>query len=74
MSESSINKYGHRRKIHLYHQPRTTKSRGRVDYYSLATCYFEAGKNKKKVLQTIGELTPIEVEQYKFLLQVLAAA
>ena len=71
MSESSINKYDHRRKIHLYHQPRTTKSRGRVNYYSLATCYFEAGKNKKKVLQTIGELTPIEVEQYKFLLQAM---
>ena len=71
MSESSLNRYGHKRKIHLYHQPRTTKSRGRVDYYSLATCYFEEGKNKKKILQTLGELTPTEVEQYKFMLRAI---
>lgn len=71
MSESSLNKYGHRRKIHLYHQPRTTKGRGRIEYYSLATCYFEGGKNKKRILQTLGELTAAQADQYRFLLKAI---
>lgn len=69
MGESITNSYGQRRRIHLYHQPRMTKSRGRVDYYSLATCLFEDGKNKKKILQSIGPLSKEEADQYRLLLK-----
>ena len=71
MSADTTNAYGHRRKIHLYHQPRKSKGRGLVHYYSLATCYFEDGKNKKKILQGIGELTEGEADQYRFLLRAM---
>ncbi len=70
-SMTLVNSYGQRRRIHLYHQPRNTKARGTVHHYSLATCYYEDGKNKKKVLQSVGELTDVEVGQYRLVLKAL---
>jgi transposase len=66
-----MTKDGKRRKIHLYHQPRTTKKEGLVSYYSLAVCYKENGKNMKKVLQYLGRLSDIEANNYKSLLHAL---
>lgn len=58
--------------IHLHHQPRLTKSRGRIDCYSLASCYRDvSGKNQKKILMGIGELNPFQARQYKILLKAL---
>ena len=71
MSATSVNGFGHRRKVHLFHQPRKTKKRGLVHYYSLATCYYEDGKNQKKILLGIGELTDAQAEQYRLLLRAL---
>lgn len=55
-------------KIHLYHQPKKTRS-GCVDYYSLATCYKEDGKNKKRIIHRLGRLTPEQAQQYRILVQ-----
>lgn len=71
MDKSPTNSYGHKRRIHLHHQPRKTKRRGVVDYYSLASCYYENGKNQKKIVYGIGELTKEQAEQYRFLLRAL---
>jgi transposase len=71
MRKSKINSYGRRRKVHLHNSPRTSKKRGRINYYSLATCYYDEGKNQKKIFYTIGELTQQEVENYKLFLSVL---
>jgi transposase len=68
---SSRNSYGQKRRIHLHHQPRLTKKRGRVDYYSLATCFYEDGKNRKKILYGVGELTHEEAEKYRIFLNAL---
>ncbi len=66
---------GKRRKIHLYHQPRTTKAEGTVSYYSLAICYKEKvgekTKNMKKVLQYLGRLSLKEADNYRALLRIL---
>ena len=71
MADSSINSYGHKRLIHLHRQPRTTKSRGLVEYFSLATCFYEGGKNQKKIIHGLGELTKEQAEQYRLMLKVL---
>lgn len=71
MKKSKINHYGQRRKVHLHNSPRVTKKRGKIDYYSLATCYYENGKNQKKTLFSIGELNKEEVESYRLLLSAL---
>jgi transposase len=42
-----------------------------VEYYSLATCYYEDGKNQKKILFGIGELTKQQADQYRDLVHVL---
>ena len=62
---------GKRKKIHLYHQPRKTKEEGVVNYYSLAVCSKENGKNMKKVLQYLGRLSTTEAENYRMLLKAL---
>jgi len=69
MKKALVNSYGNRRRIHLYHHPRKTIKRGVVHEYSLATCYYEDGKNKKKILQSLGELTDDQADQYRFLLK-----
>lgn len=66
-----VNSYGHKRRIHLLRQPRTTKARGLVEYYSLATCFYENGKNQKKILYGIGELTKEQAEQYRLFLRAI---
>ena len=71
MSGVQVNSYGHRRRIHLHRQPRVTKKRGLVEYYSLATCFFEDGKNQKKIILGIGELSKEQAEQYRLLLRAL---
>jgi hypothetical protein len=69
MLESGFNSYGHKRKIHLHHQPRTTKGRGLVHYYSLATSFFEDGKNQKRIIWTVGELTDEQAEAWRVILR-----
>lgn len=64
-------KNGRRKKIHLYYHPRKTKKRGIVDYYSLATCYKQDGKNMKEIIQYLGELSGTEAANYKVLLKSL---
>ena len=68
---SPVNSYGHKRRIHLHRQPRTTKARGLVEYYSLATCFYENGKNQKKIIHGIGELTTEQAEQYRLFLRAI---
>ena len=48
-----------------------TKGRGLVEYYSLATCFYENGKNQKKIIHGIGELTKERAEQLRSFLGVL---
>ena len=69
MKKSLVNSYGNRRSIHLYHHPRKTKKRGVIHEYSLATCYYQDGKNQKKILQGIGELTDKQADQYRLILK-----
>jgi hypothetical protein len=71
LANSPVNSYGHKRRIHLHRQPRTTKKRSLVEYYSLATCFFENGKNQKKIIYGIGELTKEQAEQYRLFLRAL---
>lgn len=68
---SAVNSYGHKRRIHLHRQPRTTKKRGLVEYYSLATCFYEDGKNQKKIIHGIGELTKEQAEHYRLFLRAI---
>ena len=42
-----------------------------VEYYSLATCFYENGKNQKKILYGIGELTKDQAEQYRLFLRAI---
>jgi len=65
------NNNGLQKKIHLYHQPRTTKKEGKVDYYSLATCYIKNKKNMKSIIQRIGRLTNHEAETYRTFLSAI---
>lgn len=71
MEASSHSAKANKRRIHLHHQPRMTKKRGRVDYYSLATCSYEDGKNRKKIIFGIGELSKEQAEQYRAFLKAL---
>jgi len=71
LAGSPVNSYGHKRRIHLHRQPRTTKKRGLVEYYSLATCFYENGKNQKKIIYGIGELSKEQAEQYRLFLRAL---
>lgn len=58
--------------IHLYHQPRLTKRRGRLDIYSLATSFEDVDKrNQKKILLRIGALSQAQAEQYRVLLRAM---
>jgi hypothetical protein len=52
-------------KVHLHCQPRKTVSKGTVNYYSLASCYRDGGKNKKQILLRIGRLTDEQAEVYR---------
>lgn len=71
LSSVQVNCYGNRRRIHLHRQPRVTKKRGLVEYYSLATCLFEDGKNQKKIILGLGELSKQDAEQYRLLLRAI---
>ncbi len=62
---------GPRQKIHLYHQPKTYKKEGKVDFYSLASNYKKDGKNLKKIIQRIGRLTSEEAANYRSFLKVI---
>lgn len=65
MTNKAVNSYGHKRKIHLSDRAHKTKSRGLVHFYSLATCYFENGKNQKNNIWSLGELTPEQAEGWR---------
>ena len=71
MADPQVNSYGNKRRIHLHRQPRTSKKRGLIEYYSLASCFFDGGKNQKKIIFGIGELTKEQAEQYRLLLRAL---
>lgn len=58
-------------RIHLFHQPKKTRQGGTIDYYSLATCYKDGGKNKKKILQRVGRLSRDQAENYRTLLKAI---
>ena len=58
-------------RVHLFHQPKKMRQGGTIDYYSIATCYKEGAKNKKKILQRVGRLTREQAENYRTLLKAI---
>lgn len=48
-----------------------TKKRGLVEYYSLATCFYDNGKNQKKIIFGIGELSKEQAETYRLFLSAI---
>lgn len=59
------------RRMHLFHQPKKTRQGGTIDYYSIAICYKDGAKNKKKILQRVGRLSREQAASYRMLLKAI---
>lgn len=56
--------------IHLHHQPRKNRG-GTVNNYSLALSFREGGKNQKKIILGLGQLSTQQAAGYRILLKAM---
>ena len=60
--------------VHLFYHPWTSKSKGLVENYSLATSFREGGKNQKKIILKIGHLDEDQAQACRAVLKLLNQA